>query len=391
MTGTIQYYNNQGNFCPTTRDCSGTYYPQSEFHAYVPVRDTRVYIRRDSDSAIIGQGSTNAGGQFTISWSIPGGTGDVQANLIWVGEHKDGRFAIRASDGSQYIFWTMPFTLHSHGTDSVGALSWGTENSPNPIANVYDGAWRTWRQFSLSNRLVTYFTGVEIRYPSSDCPTSCTSGSDKLVKLDPDSAYAPQARVMHELGHVASYVSNRDQSRSLSNDYCYPNTGGNCGWSLQTAEWSQDAFEEGFATFAGDTALASPWSTAPHTCYQSAAACSTGHHNEESSPGATGQCASDENRFPLSVVRYLWDAYDFNVDYPTETLARDPHEFFDTLNSFDNGRDNHQKDEPQCCILGYCYLCTRDGRSAVDFKWNWANWGTDSSSAWTNNCSPTGD
>jgi hypothetical protein len=389
-SGQLAFFNHQGNFCPTGRDCFGAKYTQAEFNAVLPVRETRVYIRRASDARIIGQGATDAAGNFSIGWTIPNSSDDVSADLIWVGEQKDGRFAVRSDTGAQYVFWTFPFTLHNGGSDFIGTLVWGDAQNPNPLANVYDGAWRAWSEFSLSNRMLAYFNNVELRAFSSQCPTSCAFGADNRVFLDPDSAYEPQARVMHEMGHIASYRSNRDQQRNVQTDYCFPNQGGDgCGWTMNGPEWASVGFEEALATFYADTSLYSPWARAPHSCLASAVACGDGFFNIEESHA---QCGADENRWPLTTMRYLWDAFDSNVDIAGETLQRNNYEFFDTINAFDNGNANHQKDEAVCCdFFGACSLCRRDGRASSDFRANWAVWGTDSTFAFTNNCSPVGD
>jgi hypothetical protein len=389
--GQLLFFNHQGNFCPATRDCTGARYLQADHDVYLPVRDTKVYLR--NGSSIIGQGTTDAAGNFSISWFVgaTGGTNLSTAQFVWHFEQKDGRFIIETSAGGAYEVNASGFVLHNNSADQIGTILVGSAAGPNPVANVYDGAWRDWAEFSLSNRMLAYFTNVHVRAFSTDCPTSCADGDARVVKLDPAAAYRPQARIMHELGHIASYLSNRDQSRSVSNDYCYPSTGDGCGWSMETPEWAQNSFEEGLATFYADTALYAPWATAPHSCI-SDVACQDGVFNIEESHHA--QCGPDESRYELSVERYLWDAFDSNQDYLGETLTRNNYEFFDTINAFDNGRDNHQKDEPICCIdfifTFDCHLCNRDGRSAADFRFNWNNWGTDSSFVFSNNCSPTG-
>lgn len=391
--GRLMFFNHQGNYCPTDRDCTGAKYLQADHDVYLPVRDTKIYLR--NGSSIIGQGTTDSGGNFSVGWHLSGVSGNLYtAQLVWHFEHKDGRFTIQTDGGGVYEVAAGGFVLHDGSTDSIGNILVGDGANPNQIANIYDGAWRDWAEFSLSNRMLAYFTGVRVQAftTASDCRNSCADGGNRLVRLDPAAAYRPQHRVMHELGHIASFVSNRDQSRSIYTDYCYPNTGSGCDWLQDTPEWSQQSFEEGLATFYADTALYYPWATAPHSCLADGA-CANGHFNIEESHQA--QCVQGENRYELSIERYLWDAFDSNQDYAGETLARNNYEFFDTINAFDNGRDNHQKDEPVCCIdfifTFDCGLCNRDGRSAADFRFNWNNWGTDSSFAFANNCSPVGD
>ena len=390
VSGKLQFYQNQGGYCPSTRDCTGARYLQSEFNTYQPIRDAKVWVRRTSDFAVIGQGTTDRTGSFTIRWNDPTSSGSVAADLYWTGEHKDGRFALRNSTGLVFRMSTPDFLL-ANGTTataptSIGNYKWGQSGSPHPLSNVYDGAFRDWDVFETANRMVNHFTGVEIRAFSDRCSTSCAEG--KVVTLDPNSAYVPQARVMHELGHVASTVASHDQTRSLPPNtiYCFDDTV-NCGWGLNSREWQAAAFEEGLATFFGDVGLYTKAATAPHTCYASAAACSTGTFNMETS--SRSSCQSGENRWALSTNRYLWDAYDTPSDYTGENLSAAYYEFFDTVNALHNGTWEDQKEE--YWNADYSALDDKDGRSAHDFLDVWRQWGTDSGTQYDGNCSPVGD
>ncbi len=409
VRGRFLFYNYQGSFCPNTglRDCTGAKYPQSEFSVALPVRHAKVFLRKPDNGSIIAQGITDANGYFTFGWMVFGEVTALQANLSWESQHKDGRFYVRSENGGQWFFPAGQVTLSPNTTESspqnLGVFQWGSSAAnANQIANVYDGAWRTWQAFSASNRMNAYFLNVDIRAfdNSGVCPTSCAAGWNNRILLDPNSAFAPQARIMHEMGHIASYVSSRDQSFKPGGDYCFPSTGTGCTWNLSTPEWSAANFEEGLATFFADTTLYGANATEPHTCYASAAACANGTFNVETSTGLASACASNESRWPLTVARYLWDSYDLNQDYPGETLSRNLYEFFDTVHAFDNGAANNQKNEPWdqhtvCngtqCVITYVNIVDRDGRSANDFRVNWAKWGTNSDTVFNNNCSPAGD
>ncbi len=277
-------------------------------------------------------------------------------------------------------------------TQYLGVYSFGGPGAPNAYLNVYDGARRMWtHSLSYSNRMLTYFTNVEIRAFGTEtgCTTSCAQGSTKLIKLDPGSAYTPQARVLHEMGHIASYLSNRDQERRVVADYCYPSTGDGCtsptaGWMMGTAEWSSAAFEEALATLYGDVAINGSIMTDPHTC-NSTGFCSGVGQSTEASPGVCPDPA--QSRFPMTNLRYLWDAHDSNLDFGGETIATPYSDMFDTVNTFNNGTANREKDEPWCCA-GVCWACDLDGRSAYDFKANWLTAGTDTGAPFAGNCSP---
>lgn len=385
VSGHLQFYQNQGNFCPTTRNCTGARYLQSEFNTYVPLRDIKVYMVRVSDGAAMGQAATDANGNFLLSWSITGSS-PVVAQLIVRGEHKDNRFFLRAADGTQLLLNTPTFNATSGSTSSnpqqIGTFAWGGPNNPNDVTNVYDGAWRTWDVLRQSSILMQRFTNLEVRISSPDCPTSCAQSTLNRILLDPGAAYAPQARIMHEMGHIASYRGS-GTFRS-SGAYCYPNAPGNCGWTIDQPQWSSVSFEEGLATFLGDTGLYSSNAVAPHTCYASQTFCGTGVFNIETSPIT---CVTDEGRWPLSVDRYLWDAFDSNADYVNEVQTRSWYEFIDALASFPPGEGNRHSDEPW---LGNI-LIDPDGRSAVDFRENWKTLSVDTDLEWSSNCSSPGD
>jgi len=393
ISGRITHYENEGNYCPSYRNCTGAKYLQADYQSYRGVRHVIVYMLDSSSGAVVGQAQTDDAGYFSLGWVDLFTTGNIAASLNWYPEDANGRFAVHDSSGNRWVMWTNPFTaLSGASNQSVGTYAWGSPATPNEITNVYDGAARMWNDaLAQSNRMYSYFTGVDIRAFSDNngtCPTSCTSGSDNRIYLNPGSAYEPESRVMHEMGHIASYRASRDQSFSASVDYSYPNTGTGGGWSLTSTEWSSASFEEGLATFLGDVALYGQSAVEPYTCI-SPGACATGWYNTETSLGST--CAAGEEREPINVVRYLRDAYDTHVDYAGETLSQPYYAFLDTINAFGNGTDNRQKDEPQCCILGICWICDQDGRSAVDFRENWKTWGTDSQTQWSDNCGPTGD
>ena len=84
VTGRLLFFNNQGNYCNDDgRDCSGARYPKSQYRVNMPVRDVKVYVRRSSDNAIIGQGVANSSGYYTIYWSSPGsGNVDVVKGFV---------------------------------------------------------------------------------------------------------------------------------------------------------------------------------------------------------------------------------------------------------------------------------------------------------------------
>ena len=387
-SGRLMFYNNQGNYCANDgRDCNGARYPRSQYRVNMPIRDVKVYVRRSSDNVIIGQGVANSSGYYTVYWNSPG-AGNVSGKVTWHGVHKDGRFSLKTSSGGTWVFWTYPRTLVNGTTTNFGSLVWGNSSSPNSLANLYDGAVRMWKDaLNYSNRMRAYFTNVEIRaYNSAACPTSCANGANKRIIIDSaNSAYMPQGRVMHEMGHIASYVS---KPRKSFVDYTRDGTN---GWNMRSAEYASASFEEGLATFYGDTALYWYWNSEPLTCLSTGACSRSSNNNVETSTGVRASCSNGEERWALTVDRYLRDVYDSSNEWFDNN--REPfYNFFDVINRFGNGYDNRHKNEPYGSFLGITWVDDRDGRSARDFRAHMeAHTGTSNYSNFLRNCYPAGD
>ena len=93
VNGTMEFYQNQGNYCPTSMNCTGARYSQAQYHQYRPVKNVKVYIVRDSDQTVIGQGQSDTSGDFSIYWTDPSSSGNVSAHILWPGEHKDKSYS----------------------------------------------------------------------------------------------------------------------------------------------------------------------------------------------------------------------------------------------------------------------------------------------------------
>lgn len=398
VSGNLWHYQNQGNYCANDgRSCTGAQYLAAEFNSVVPVRNVEVYLR-DQNDVVIGTGYTNTSGYFNFYWyrsSLP-----TSASIFYTLKHSGGRFQVVSPSGSTYILWTNGFSL-TNGTTSgapqyVGSWQWGSSGAPHQLTNVYDGAEKMWRNSLLyAFSALSGFANLSIRALSNSvpwsCSNSCARGDLNIVQLDANAAFAPQARVMHEMGHVASYISNPFQvvyGAQLFADYCYPSTGSGCPWNYASAEWRTASFEEGLASFFGDTAIYWNSSPEPYSCYATATWCQrTSANNMETSTGTS--CATNETRWPVSANRYLRDMYD-NVNDPGfgEAMSRPYYEFFDTLAQFPNGTTNHQDDE--MWNSARTALDDRDGRSATDdFGYNFtALTGLVSTNQSAYNCSP---
>src|SRR6185436_5378939 len=103
--------------------------------------------------------------------------------------------------------WITAGTTSLAPQDS-GMWKFGTANAPSQIANVYDGARRTWNVLATSQAMLNTFTNLEIRAFNNSCPSSCTEPPNNRIQLDPTAAFRPQERVMHEMGHLAQYKAN---------------------------------------------------------------------------------------------------------------------------------------------------------------------------------------
>ncbi len=393
VEGFIKHYQNQGNFCPTSRNCTGARYLQAEYQTVVPARQAYVYLR-DQNDTVIGTGTTSSTGYFKFQWTSP--TTPTSGSIIWMLKHSGSRFQIFAPSGATWILWSSVGTIVNGTTSSspqdLGTRQWGSSGSPHTLTNAYDGAEKMWEQsLKYSNRMLNFFASLDIRafsssVPNAACNTSCAFGAANQVQLDGSTGtpFSPQGRVMHEMGHIASYKSNPFLP---GGDYCFPSTGTGCGWNQTTAEWRAASFEEGIATFFGDTAIYWYSNPQPHTCL-STSACTLNSFDVEASTGS-GSCATNEGRWALSANRYLRDMYD-SVNDPGfgEAMTRPYGEFFETLATFANGTSDDRDDEPW--NSSRTALDNRDGRAACDdFAPNFTTLtGLLTTNQCANNCSP---
>jgi len=339
VSGRWRFFQNQGNYCdPAVRNCTGAQYLSSEYHTYQPIANSTVYIK-DPDGNTIGTGVTSDTGNFTITWSRATTPSFIQA--FWHFEHRDGRFRVRSATGGRYSIWSGQLTPVVNGTLNAGDLNVGTSSSPSGLANIYDGASRMWyNALNFSSRMRANFTDLEIRAYPTECETACARGASNQILMPAGSEFSPQGRILHEMGHIASYKS---KTRSLTHgSYCYPlqevtnadqcSDGSSNGWSINSSEWRGVALEEGRATFFGDVSIYWNTSPDPRTCLSSSTCGSNG--GLESSP----TCSGSIGRQALQADRYMWDIYD-SVNDGTDTLHADYFSFFDTLAALPTGRE----------------------------------------------------
>lgn len=328
LRGYWEFYQNQGNYCDDSggQTCgSHARYTEAEYNTYQRISNTKVYIK-DQNGVVIGSGVTSSNGYFNFNWNRASTPSSVR--VYWQLENKDNRFRVRGSTGGTYAYWSSAISVSNGQSKYIGVLKAGSSGSPSGIANIYDGADRMWYDaLNYSGRMRNVFTGLQIRAYPTDCPTACAKGPQNRIHIPSGSQFKPQARILHEMGHIASYKSN---PRRMSTGYNYPTqslaSGGS--WSFTGSdEWRSAALEEGRATFFGDVAFY--WSGAqdPRSC-NSTGTCST-------SIETAGTCSGVAGRRAVNMDRYMWDIYDTRQD--GETVSAPYYAFFDTIAAIPNG------------------------------------------------------
>jgi hypothetical protein len=453
MTATIQYFENNGNYCDNAtqgQDCTDTMYTSAQFGGMRAVPDAQILIygfvtQPTSQWVVIGQGSTDVNGKFVAQWFST--FKPTSAYFVLNADQKNDKFRVRQTDGSLWAIQSNQIvpvdgtTSGSPQTFSSAPFGWGqSAASANPVANVYAMAHLQYQSLTDSATLATSFTGVEVRAfyapgvggPLGACGSACAgfSGSQPYVQLPVGSGFSPQARILHEMGHIAS---NLLQRRAQAVDYCWPDTAvtGGCadtnadgftepdangdgitdpgpaGWVLNPVvgagatfansggEWGNIRFEEGFATFIGDRAIYRQGAPEPTTCISATSCIATNAWQQverSTGNGATSTCQALTNalrRSPLLVDRYLRDIYDTSNDSApcaigATTCQRNAPAFNDThfrsfgeilgvISRFQDGRGDHQDEEPFNAAGAIDDL---DGFRAADFNWVYKNQGT---------------
>ncbi|OGQ20335.1 MAG: hypothetical protein A2138_24910 [Deltaproteobacteria bacterium RBG_16_71_12] len=379
----IRFLQNNGGFCPTTRNCSGSYYTQTQFGVNRPLRSVRVYLM--SGATIIGQGVTNTGGQTVIGYFWP--PPDQLNNKIVVKfEEGNGRWVVRTLTGGvnqrEQAVGMLPYAPNP-GSPTLLYMTIGTPSVPDDVANLFDVAQKGWANgLSQSSSLQSLFTGVSIRGFSdpegTDCPTSCAFASTKIIKISMLHRFSMVP--MHEMGHIANYLSHGTNSFSYGGCYDYPTecTGfpGSAGgvWYPETVEWSSASFEEGLATFAAAAGYYSSAAPVPYTCDIMAAACTTSQYDVEKMPS----CPAGAYGFPINVTRYFWDLYDTTAD--SESVALPLSRIYSNLGAFPEGNANGAEDEPLVPLNQ-----DENGRSLFDYR----KYDGVTATVWSNNCSPS--
>lgn len=118
---------------------------------------------------------------------------------------------------------------------------------------------------------------------------------------------------MHEMGHIADFVSAPNQGRVFATA---DNFGGAGSHDFDTQEYASLALAEGLGHFFAATGLYDAAATAPRACGASGIAPAAGRHcwgtqaYKPFSIEQVGACASGDGRKEMNALRFLWDLYD---------------------------------------------------------------------------------
>lgn len=429
--GWVKVYNVNGNYCPSGANCVGARYPQSDYAANLPFANVKIRIE-DASGNVLGQGTSNSTGWYQIAWSSAATISQFRVRFF--AEHKDGRFRLTYTNGvtAQWATGLINTTLYpAPYVQNIGTAYIGSSTAPDGHGNAYWAAERLWTQtYQYVGLLQTNFTGVEIRgfansvpgyiTPAGTCPTSCARGSAKKVQLDASAQYAPQARVMHEMGHVASYWLKPHTEGVGGASWASYAWGGDTSetWGQESHEYGAAAFEEAFATHGGSITLWSPQSEQPTTCLSGGGTCYTGPApvlrfalsgttlETTNYPYATNYCnlspTSPESRRALSAMRFMWDVYDDRNDADGDTYSAGVSCFwcqFGVMNAYGSGNGVDDIDEPWFYYYpsfppggpGYpMYVDKPDTRGSIAYsrRYQSAFSAPEVGTLWVDNCSP---
>jgi hypothetical protein len=401
VQGRLLFFQAQGNWCdaPNGFDCTGAFYLNTEVNTFQPVKEVKLKILA-ADNSVIGQGSTDAGGQFVVHWCASLSQDFTQSKLQWRTDNANGRFKVTDLNGNVQVHTTNSFGLFAaEGVRDIGDRFWGNASAPNSLDNVYDGAWKMWtNNVQNAPKMVTDFTNVQIRGFTSttgtDCPSSCADGPNKIIKLSSDSPLRPDPRVMHEMGHIVSWLSDRRKPMGTRDgSYSYSGNTPNA-WALNSVEFKAAAFEEALATVFGDMALYGWWANQPFTCFPASpgAACTlpsnTSSLNYDLEADAN-VCRADASHQIVNTIHLLWDVWDgpnngedssnvCNCGAPgcqvwNDTDGQDFVDFVNVLANYAAGTGANQKDEPW--NSDRTKITEPEGRGYINFRNNWRDRG----------------
>ena len=357
LSGHMYFHNRNGGYCPNSEPCVGASYEEDDWNTAIGILGAMIEIRRSTTNTTIASGTLDASGFYHLGWSYGGGTSGMNAKIRIYFRQKDGRFQFHTlgSSHSQLTAYSPTFTLQ-HGTaefqPQVYSYVFGSASSPNAVANAYWGTWWRWdKRLRYSGRMLAYLDDVDIlafdtgRVACSG--SSCARGYYERMSSPPswaekmktivlgDGDYVPYSYEshMHEMGHIADYVSGPNQGLIRSTGYQ------DGKWSMNSEEYRPTALTEALASYIAVSALYYEIATNPRTCKPDGnddelkrrhcyASGSTTVQNYSIEQSNHGSCGSKEGRWALSHVRYFWDITDSCND-GLDTLNSSQYAIFD--------------------------------------------------------------
>lgn len=257
------------------------------------------------------------------------------------------RFDVRGvSNPAPVLPYAMLGTLTLvHGTTLASPQIAGAPFGVNQVANVYWAAWKEWQLLATSSRQQMFFNSVDILAFDSGNITGChligscsrpffrnmatgrpgwTAGQLMTIVLDGNmpTPFNPETRVMHEMGHIADFVSAPNQGRVVGVGYDRDGA----GWGWTSAEWTTDGMAEGFATFLANAALYSQNAPEPRTCETNGNGapqdlhCWAGPPQQSLETGPLFSCPGSYGRQALASMRFFRDIFDSTNEF-NDTVA----------------------------------------------------------------------
>ena len=361
-----------------------------------PVR--KAYVALSSLGATLGNTVTDDSGNFKMSWASL--AGDNSAKLTVYARMKDGgtevfkvgQWNVNSNDAysmavtSTFLITDGTNCLPSGPNQAISPIKIGTTTTPSDIANIYDAAERMWRWSVTSSSSGGELPTIDIEYPAdASCSSGCQTTGTKRIgipNINSDAFLGP-TRTAHEIGHL---LSERIYPSNTPNWCLNYNRNSSPGWVLDSQEWTCAAWTEAISTFMsdvsrywddnGEVADTCSWFELQQCAYML-----------DDNP----VCNGGEHRYPLSSIRFLWDAFDQRVDGPnSETNNESYEDLTAALSLFAPGTGERQRDEWTVSGTGNGPSNSSSDQGGTYDYW-WLYHGPMLEPSYSNNCVPPGD
>lgn len=363
IDGRAQFVGHQGNYCSASQgmNCTGALFPDWMAVGNQPLREITIGLYNQANGALIGLGSTDRNGDFSVYWQY-----HMPVDLITLRafmQNKDGRWAVVDVNG--FVHNGFVVNINAQPYRNLGNVTWN-----HGLFDVEDAVDRTWniRFHEMYNSHL--FTGVTVTYPADE-----TSASGTNVQIFTTMASQPMEGVSHELGHVVDFLATgQGYKRCGAFNYpsaCTPPRIPPCMETSHTYTSPEHyclGFAEGLAGFLGYTSYYAESATDPKACHGSQPCTGTGINTVLLEPSSgTGSCVETVRRNETQLMRYLWDAFDnvndanFNDSQPGLSFWQ----FTRALSMIPSGTGDGQFNEPWHPNLAS--LDDEDGKNGFDY------------------------